>query len=388
MEAKERMLAEEVERKTAELSQAQRRLERHSEELEQRVEERTRELRQAQGMLVQSEKIAALGQLVAGVAHEVNNPLGAINAAATDAREQLHALPRDWSKLYQWCTEPEELERALSLLEALGQPREYLDFRERRRLGRRHRQQLESEGIEQADLIAEELVHMGLVGDLQRWLPLFRHSEVMELLELLGRFAAVAGGINDICRAVQRASKIVFSLSRYQHHDPDGKPTLGRLQDGLETVLTLYHHLLKHGIGVECDFHDVPPLLGFHDELNQVWTNLIQNAVHAMGGEGTLRLTLRAVGDGQVVTVEDDGGGIPEWIIERIFEPFFTTKPAGEGTGLGLSICKQIVDRHGGVLDIRSRPGEGTTFIVQLPNQLPNRSVTEGELSPAAPEES
>jgi two-component system NtrC family sensor kinase len=166
---------------------------------------------------------------------------------------------------------------------------------------------------------------------------------------------------------VQRASKIVFSLSRYNHHDSEGRPTWSSIQEGLETVLTLYHHLLKHGIDVECDFEALEPLLGFHDELNQVWTNLIQNAVHAMAGRGRLRLGLHAEGERQRVSVQDFGSGIPEAVRARIFEPFFTTKAAGEGTGLGLAISRQIVEKHGGTLEIDSQPGAGTTVVVTLP---------------------
>ena len=221
----------------------------------------------------------------------------------------------------------------------------------------------------QAAAVADELVHLGIHDDLERWLPLLRQPRVLEILDIVGRFATVAGGVADVSQAVQRASKIVFSLSRYNHHDSEGRPTWGSIQEGLETVLTLYHHLLKHGIDVECDFEPLPAVLGFHDELNQVWTNLIQNAVHAMEGRGRLRLSLHGDGERQRVSIADSGRGISEAARARIFEPFFTTKPAGEGTGLGLAISRQIVLKHGGTLDVESEPGVGTTVRVSLPVQ-------------------
>ena len=367
MRERERVLTEQVDEKTVELRAAQRRLERYSEELEQRVDERTHELRQAQSQLVQSERIAVLGQLVAGVAHEINNPLGAIKASASSVQEVLEEFPRDWIRLQQWCSDPVEYELATECMLEVNRPREFLDFRERRKLKAMHRATLEEHGVGDAAAFADELVHLGIHEDAARWVPLLRHPHCDDIMSVIGRYATMSAGVSDISGAVLRASKIVFSLSRYAHQDARGKPTCDRIQDGLETVLTLYHHLLKHGVQVECDFEDLPPLLGFHDELNQVWTNLIQNAVHAMSGAGRLRLSLRALEEHQVFEIEDSGSGLPDDIKERIFEPFFTTKPAGEGTGLGLSISSEIVSRHGGTLEVNSTLGKGTTFTISLP---------------------
>jgi signal transduction histidine kinase len=131
-------------------------------------------------------------------------------------------------------------------------------------------------------------------------------------------------------------------------------------------VLTLYHNQLKHGIEVVKHYESLPNIPCYPDELNQVWTNLIQNAIQAMDGQGTLEIGVAQKDHHVVVRVTDSGSGISEEIRERIFEPFFTTKPAGEGSGLGLDIVQKIIDKHHGKIEIESQPGK-TTFCVILP---------------------
>ncbi|MCU0868536.1 MAG: ATP-binding protein [Burkholderiales bacterium] len=140
------------------------------------------------------------------------------------------------------------------------------------------------------------------------------------------------------------------------------------LHDGLEDTLTILRHKLKHGVAVVRDYdRTLPRLPVYGSELNQVWTNLIDNAVDAMDGRGTLTLVTRREGDHAIVEVRDSGSGIAPDIVPRLFEPFFTTKPVGKGTGLGLEIVWRIVtNRHGGRVRVESAPGD-TRFIVSLP---------------------
>jgi len=131
-------------------------------------------------------------------------------------------------------------------------------------------------------------------------------------------------------------------------------------------VLTLCQNQLKKGIEVVKNYEDIPDILCYPDELNQVWTNLIYNAIHAMDGSGRLGIDIAGQGSDIAVRITDSGHGIPEAIRERIFEPFFTTKPAGEGSGLGLDLVRKIIDRHQGRIEVESQPGK-TTFSVFLP---------------------
>ncbi len=142
---------------------------------------------------------------------------------------------------------------------------------------------------------------------------------------------------------------------------------MGNVIEGIETILTLYYNQLKQGVEVVRNYQDgLPEVLCYPDELNQVWTNLIHNAIGAMDNCGVLTLEVRAENQSLLVGVTDSGKGIAPEILPRIFEPFFTTKPAGEGTGLGLDIVKKIVEKHSGKIEVTSVIGQ-TTFTVSIP---------------------
>jgi signal transduction histidine kinase len=138
------------------------------------------------------------------------------------------------------------------------------------------------------------------------------------------------------------------------------------LSEGIDTVLTLYQNQLKKGIEVKRNYTELPPVLCYPDELNQVWTNLIHNALQAMDYRGTLTIEVMQQEQYASISITDTGAGIPEEIKPKIFEPFFTTKPPGEGSGLGLDIVKKIIEKHQGKIEVESIPGQ-TKFTVSLP---------------------
>jgi predicted ATPase/signal transduction histidine kinase len=340
--------------------------------LEAKVEERTQELSQAlsyleatQVELIQSEKMAALGQLVAGVAHEVNTPLGAIRSSAGNVSKFLDQTLEQLPALFQSLS-PEEADNFLSLLQLSLEQKTSLSTKEERKFKRALRSQLQELGIADPDTAADRLVMMGVYQEIDSFVPLLQKPDSLQVLEIAYKLSELKRGLATIDTATDRASKVVFALKTYARYEQSGEKTAASITEGIETILTLYQNQLKQGVEVVRNYAEIPPLLCYPDELNQVWTNLIHNALQAMDNRGTLTIDL-AQEDGQAkISVTDSGKGIPEEIKSKIFDPFFTTKPAGEGSGLGLDIVKKILAKHQGQIEVESIPGQ-TTFNVFLP---------------------
>ncbi len=327
--------------------------------------ERTLEdLKIAQNQLIESEKLAALGQLIAGIAHEINSPLGVVKASANNMQQAKTAIIDDLPMILKNSTS-DKVDVALDLIKIALDSKIELSSREERKLKRNLIEIFTQENIPEAEMAAETLMSMGISQDVTSYIKRLG-DEVQPYLNFVYNISSLDKNNKNILFAVDRASKIIFALKSYVHYEHTGEMNPGQVKDGIDIILTLYHHQIKQGINVTTKFESVPNILCRADELNQVWTNLIQNAIQAMNYKGNLDVDLHQEGDYVVVNITDSGAGIPEELQCRIFQPFFTTKPRGEGSGLGLGIVKKIIEKHKGTISFASVPGR-TTFTVKLP---------------------
>lgn len=367
-EANARLELEVAERRTA-----QEELSRHRDHLEERVQERTTELekeiqerKRAEKELIQSEKMAALGQLIAGIAHEINTPMGAIKSSGSNITDSMSKVLVDLPALLGRLEQNDVL-LFHELLQKSQKECPLLTSREERKLIREISGQLAEAGIDNSRQMAFFLAQLNAYDQWERFLPLLQHDESIFIFETAYGLHAIISNSHNINQAVDRISKIIYALKSYIRQSNSNEKTATDVVEGIETVLTIYHNQIKQNTELIKEYERIPPIMGYPDELNQVWTNLIHNALHAMAYKGVLKIAVGSRDKHVVVSITDTGCGIPEENREKIFEPFFTTKQNGEGSGLGLDIVNKIVKNHGGRIDLESEVGKGTTFTVSLP---------------------
>ena len=293
--------------------------------LEQMVKERTRELTEAnqglkaaQEQLMQSDKMAAIGQLAAGVAHEINNPVGFVSSNLSTLTQYL-----------------DDVFRVVSAYESID-----------------------------ASLAAEQQASLQAI---KKEIDLgYLKSDISELLR-------------ESRDGLARIIRIVQDMKNFSHIG-ENKWELVNIHDGIETTLNIVHNEIKYKAKIVRDFDETGLVQCMPSQINQVLMNLMVNASHAMEADGTLTIKTRQEANKLKISISDTGCGMPPEVVKKIFNPFFTTKPVGKGTGLGLSLSYTIIAKHHGSIDVESQPGKGTTFVVTLPMEQPVMEQDETEM--------
>src|SRR5215213_10337269 len=332
----------------------------------------TSRLRSTESALIQNEKMAALGTLAAGLAHELNNPAAAIRRSTAQLRDALAEREKLAAQLHSLTTDQQESLGALQ--EEIAERRTSAPVHDSLALSEQEdelQEWLEGHGVGEAWELAPVLVASGWDRDeLERVVERFSPTQLPVVLRWLGAGSSVFGLLEEVGQSAEAMSEIVKAVKTYSYLDQAPIQDVD-VVESLENTLVLLRPRITTGVKVTRDYaEDVPRIEAYGSELNQVWTNLIDNAIDAIAGQG--ELTLRAFTAENAVTVEviDDGPGIPAEIQPRIFHPFYTTKGPGVGTGLGLHIAYNIVvHKHRGQLQVASKPGE-TCLRVVLPIRL------------------
>jgi signal transduction histidine kinase len=324
-----------------------------------------------EGQLRQQEKLAALGKMSAGLAHELNNPAAAGKRAANALKERFTSVQNLAAQLNQHCLTKEQLKFLAEV--QLGAISYVTNSHQFDPLTQSDKEDeltdwLENHDVTKAWQLAPTLVNFGI--DLQKLAQIksiLDSQSLNDVLIWLEASLATSGLINEVEQSTTRISELVKAVKGYTYMDTAPLQEVD-IHEGIDNTLLILSHKLKQGIVVTKDYARTIPLINaYGNELNQVWTNLIDNAIDAMGGKGELKIRTFQDSNCAISEIVDNGAGIPPAIQSRIFEPFFTTKGVGEGTGLGLEIAYRIVvNRHGGNIDFESEPGK-TCFRVYLP---------------------
>ncbi len=333
-------LEEMVTARTKELRQSQNQLIQLNENLEQMVDNRTKQLKDSQAQLIQSEKMASLGQMVAGIAHEINTPLGYV-------RSNIEAIKETQTDI--------------------------------------------SNVAKQFTLTQKKLIS-GEIEDIEN---LLRKNHVM-LKDLSKNPAYSQSGLlmDGALEGLDKIQDLVLNLKNFSRLDEADMKEVD-INTGLDTALKIAHNVLKYRVMVTKEYGTIPKINCYPAQLNQIFLNILVNAAQACekpqveGYKGHILIRTFSDGEKVVIEISDNGIGIPEEKVAKIFEPFFTTKPVGKGTGLGLSIVYQIIEKHNGKISVQSKLNEGTKFRIELPTNKAEQedSKTSGLFSEDEPEE-
>lgn len=375
-------LASSVENMRQDLKIGRDRLENYAQDLEREVADRTQDLEArnreltatlqnlqiSQDHLIRSEKLAALGQLVASIAHEMNTPLGIIRSSVRNIssflREDLNAFMMIFKGL--------EPDRRQTLLHLFQQTLETvaalapLSSQEKRKFRQQLTQNLVELEIDNAHYIADILVEIGIYANIQSFQDLLQEEDSTEIIGALYHISTSQRSLQAIESATDSAARVIQALRTYS--SPELYQTFAEIDliTSLETALTLYQGILKRGVTVLRNFEGRPQIWAIGEELIQIWTHVIQNALQSMNYQGNLHIEVGQISHQAIVRITNDGPAISAEIQDHIYDAFFTTRPPGEGKGMGLTIVRQILDKHYGTISLVSH-ASATTFTIHLP---------------------
>jgi len=319
---------------------------------------------------MQKEKVSALGNLAAGIAHELNNPASAINRISYELKNRLFLNIELTEKMLNQNIYSEHIESLRNRIESKDNtPKQKLSALQRMKNEDGLMEWLEDKGLPTDRLVVETFTDAGFSSeDLEILSNKIPKEDLVQILLWIENLLSSQRIIKDLAEASTRISNLVGAIKSHVHMDRTNEKQPTDIHNDIENTLTLLGHKIREkNISVKkifcSDLADVPVYVG---ELNQVWTNIIDNAIYALdqGGE----ITIESTCDTKNVNIKiiDNGKGIPPEIQSRIFDPFFTTKKVGEGTGIGLDLVKRIITRHDGEIKVHSKPGR-TEFLICLP---------------------
>jgi PAS domain S-box-containing protein len=337
----------------------------------QALERTLSQLHATQNQLVMQEKMASLGKLSAGMAHELNNPAAAAQRSAAHLQGLYHQLQDTLLQIGELNLEQSQLDQILALEQAARErvrKPTHLDAIDRSDRESVLEDWLGRQGVDKVWERAPALVEFGYdQRELEALAEAFTPDQLPILIDWLNCTHTIHSLLSELSVGTGRISEIVKALKTYTYMDQAPIQSVD-VHEGLDNTLIMLQNRLKGGVAVRREYApDLPTIHAYGSELNQVWTNIIDNAIDAMDANGTLILRTRMEDPWIVVEIENDGPGIPEELQSKIFDPFFTTKPPGAGTGLGLNISHNIVvQKHLGQISVSSEPGR-TCFAVRIP---------------------
>lgn len=324
-------------------------------------------LLEMQSEIIKQDKMATLGTLIAGIAHEINTPLGAIKASNDNINQALtNNLNFNLDKI-----NPEELGLVFQLLCKRVKTTKQLGTRDERFLIKKITEELDKKftNINEPQFYAKKIIEFGFDSADSCFDSFIKHEKSMQLFEMASILVNLARSSDNILLAVDKATRVVKSLNIFSHSNSLQERQNFKLKESFENVVTILWNRIKHGSNVSINIDENLELFGNPDELSQVWTNIINNAIQACDSKAEIVIQYLVEDNFHTIIIENNGPKIPAEVVNKIFDPFFSTKKRGEGTGLGLHIVKKIMDAHNGLITCKSSD-VSTQFIIKLPVNL------------------